>query len=643
MHDYELANLHYSYLTGLYSASNDDEVIEELKYLKKNYKNFPFERFVAGVFKKEIIEAYSLEFLIKTSKHRSSSIYLYGMQGEEEKEKVIYFLNNSNMSKVTEETVKYLDLIELKKLSDILKRFNLSSFVNFCIDREKEKFLKLILSKGESLEILKFLYNYFDITNSNQVITKILDNINFLKFIEIIDTKFINSSFTVSEFINRFLLNEKYIVNILYSSSKEDLKKLNVAFFSSDEIPLSFLLTSDIKDYYDYRYNTIIERIKGKNLDEVKEIISKIYFNCPYQELLLILSDIERMMMSKTKKDEEIKKYLSIREIFTLEDAILFLSSIKEESNIVYSLELYKQKVASEDIVKKLGSFSIKTTNDIVYLTGESFLFLLHKIKGYGNYSLATSLYEDPSVWEKCENGSDYIATSLCNEKYIGLVDGVGYILGFTTISPELIVGMGPEDIYMSSRIAKNNMRHSKNRFMLTNDLLDNSKKPYNEVDVKRKFNNRLIIPDLVFTKDVVNSKDKEVSNYFDVPIYVLITQIYAQQINDYLEYLLSKQKFKQYIYQLIKMYYSFMDCPSINYKYFRTEFLIKKIEGIIIHHLNHEVTDINKLSELSEMLSIFSNFLEGKAFLEHTYNYYNPEEMHKKINYKKLVYGGKK
>ena len=88
---------------------------------------------------------------------------------------------------------------------------------------------------------------------------------------------------------------------------------------------------------------------------------------------------------------------------------------------------------------------------------------------------------------------------------------------------------------------------------MLTNELLDNSKKPYNEVDVKRKFNNRLIIPDLVFTKDVVNSKDKEVSNYFDVPIYVLITQIYAQQINDYLEYLLSKQKFKQYIYQLMK------------------------------------------------------------------------------------------
>ena len=37
MYDYELANLHYSYLTGLYSASNDDEVIEELKYLKQNY------------------------------------------------------------------------------------------------------------------------------------------------------------------------------------------------------------------------------------------------------------------------------------------------------------------------------------------------------------------------------------------------------------------------------------------------------------------------------------------------------------------------------------------------------------------------------------------------------------------------------
>jgi hypothetical protein len=51
----------------------------------------------------------------------------------------------------------------------------------------------------------------------------------------------------------------------------------------------------------------------------------------------------------------------------------------------------------------------------------------------------------------------------------------------------------------------------------------------------------------------------------------------------------------------------------------------------------------MNKLVELSEMLTAFSKFLEGKAFLEHTYNYYNPEEMHKKINYKKLVYGGKK
>lgn len=643
MHDYELANLHYSYLIGLYKANDDNEVLEELNFLKNNYKRFPFDKFVAGVFKKDIIDEYSLEFLIKTSKHRSSSIYRYGMVGEEEKEKVIYFLNSSNMNKITEETVKFLNLIELKRLNDILEKYKLNSFVNFCIDRGKEKLLKQVLNEKDSLEILKFLYNYFEIINSNDSITKVLANNNFLNFIGIIDTKFINSSFTVNEFINRFLSNEKYIESAIMSLSKDELKKLSIAFFASNELPLSFEVVTNIKNYYDYRYDMVVKIIKDKNPEEIKEFISKIYFNCSYKELLLILNDIERMINSKRDNDVNIKKYLAIRNIFTLEDAILFLSSIKAESNIVYFLESYKQKVASEDIVKKLGNFSIKSANDIVYLTGESFLFLLHKIKGYGNYSLATSLYEDPSVWDKCDNGSDYIATSLCNEKYIGLVDGVGYVLGFTTISPDWIVGMGPEDIYMSSRVAKNNLRHNRNRFMLTNDLLEQSKKCYNEVDVKRKVNNRLVIPDLVFTKDIADSKDKEVSQYFDVPIYVLITQIYAKQMNDYLEYLLANKKFKQYILQLTKMYYSFMDCPSICYKYFRTEFLIKKIENIISHQLNHEILDMNKLVELSEMLTAFSKFLEGKAFLEHTYNYYNPEEMHKKINYKKLVYGGKR
>ena len=139
MHDYELANLHYSYLIGLYKANDDNEVLEELNFLKNNYKHFPFDKFVAGVFKKDIIDEYSLEFLIKTSRHRSSSIYRYGMVGEEEKEKVIYFLNSSNMNKITEETVKFLNLIELKRLQEFVPSSMLAIFL---ILKPLERYLK---------------------------------------------------------------------------------------------------------------------------------------------------------------------------------------------------------------------------------------------------------------------------------------------------------------------------------------------------------------------------------------------------------------------------------------------------------------------------------------------------------------------
>lgn len=639
MKDYGSVDLHYSYLLGLYSANNDNETLEELHYLNENYKNFPFEKFVAGVYKKEIIEYYGLEFLIKTSKYRTIDIFRYGMLGGDEKTKVIFFLENPNFKKVNEDLVKFFDLTQLKEISELLKGFYISSFINYCVEHGYLSLITNVIARKIEYQNLKFLYEYFDIENSNELVLSIISSEEFNSFIKYIDTKYLNSSLKLKEFLILYKNYRIYFEKIPHESINIHKDKLNAALFSGSII--NFNLMIDISTFYEYRYRETLKLIESKSPYEIKKIISRIYFNCDFEELDLILDDLSKMLKKKKISEISIEKYFLISSILTYEDAVLFLSSIKEESNIVYCLESYKQKIASEDIVNRLSGFAIKKSNDIVYLNGESFLFLLHKIKGYGNYSLANELYTNPSVWTSAECGADYIATSLCYEKYFGLVDGIGYTLGFTSVTPDLIIGMGPEDIYMSSRVAHNNIRHNKNRFMLTNDLLEASSKLYNEVDVKRRKGKRLIIPDLVFAKDNYNTKDREVSDYFNVPIYVLLTHIYAKQMNEYLEYLLSKNKFKLYINQLAKMYFSFRDCPSICYKYFRDDILISKIERIVDKYLSYEIIDIEKLFELSNMVKSFSNFLDAKAYLEHTYNLWNIEDLMLRIDKKKIYYGG--
>ena len=133
---------------------------------------------------------------------------------------------------------------------------------------------------------------------------------------------------------------------------------------------------------------------------------------------------------------------------------------------------------------------------------GDRLQTAIHKIKGYGSYDMASKIYEDPSLWLSNPEVTGYISTSLCNESFFGLVDGNGYVLGFNNLPPDSIIGMGTEDIYMSRKIANNNLNNSKNRFLLPEDLIENTHKLYNEVSLKRIYEGRVITPDFVFSQD---------------------------------------------------------------------------------------------------------------------------------------------
>ena len=240
---------------------------------------------------------------------------------------------------------------------------------------------------------------------------------------------------------------------------------------------------------------------------------------------------------------------------------------------------------------------------------------------------MASKLYEDPSWWLSNPEAKEYISTSLCNEKFFGLVEGAGYVLGFSKLPQDSIIGMGTEDIYMSRKIARNNLNNSKNRFLLADDLVENSKKLYNEVDIKRIVNSIPITPDLVFVQDKYDSKDKDVARFFMIPICILDSKIYCVQMLQRQKYYLEHNEFSKYVASLKKMYFSFINNYEIIYKYFSFYQMKKNIEDIVGEFLKNPIHDKIKYYELISMVKEYGKLIDAKNYMDETYDFLDIKE----------------
>lgn len=639
MQNSEMDNLYFSYLINLYTDSGDLETVDEIRNIKLKYPTFPFENYVKGVFTDAHIEYYGMEFLLATSKLRDADIYNYGLNGRNEKNKVQLLLVSNNLKRLCNDFVvnDNFSLIDLENINTILTEMDIFEFFNVIINKKSGvNIIKNIINKKTEYYNIQFLANNFDLIGREQFILKYICDENFYKFISVIDNNYLNTNIKLENFIQKYDKYSEIFTKLNNQNlNAERTNKLNAALFASYILPFDIKTVDDIDSYYETRYNAICKILKGRDIHAVKGIIAKVYYNCEYDELRVHINDAKKTFKNGNYNYSNLEKYFKIIELETSDEILKFISDMKYESNIIKRIEDTQKEVASSDIINKLSTFTILKENEFIHLKGEEFILLLHKIKGYGSYEMAAKIYDDPSWWLFNPEAKEYISTSLCNEKFFGLVEGTGYVLGFNKLPQGSIIGMGTEDIYMSRRIARNNLNNGKNRFLLADDLVENSRKLYNEVAIKRIVENVPITPNLVFTQDSYSSKEKDVAKFFNIPICVLDSKIYSEQMLERQKFYLEQNEFNKYIASLKKMYFSFINNYDIIYKYFSFFQMKKNLEDIVNRVLSNQTLNRIKLYELLNMVKEYSKLIDAKNYIDETYDFLDIKEIEEKIKKK--------
>ncbi len=565
-----MKSLYYNHYYNLFKNGNDLESLGELIRLSEYCPEFNFEKFRIGIFTVKNIEKYGYNFLMQNIELLTSEILEI-----KDQQKLDLIIEYDRLARLKPILINQLSVEELKKLIEFMNDYDYCDVLAFISgDDNGLKIIRDLMKKEDIYKRLSFMVTSFEFIANYYIVSSIVEIIydsDFDHFMKIIDNNYLNNRFEITDFIRRYCMTKKHL-----PVSKELTEKFNSYFFSHQ---ININNTSELVDYYEMRYKEVEKYITNNDLNSSKEFVCLNYFNNSYENVKPVLENILKI------KERGIylpyfrtSKLLSIS---TKEELIEFVKEIKDRSNIFDFLVKNSKQICINDLVKTIDSKLVKDDSKIKLLDGEDFLFLLHKVKGYGNIDYASRLREDPSLWDKKYDPNSYVSTTLVWEDYFSLVEGSGYILGFYP-SLEDIVAMGPKDIYVSSKQIRHNLNNSKAQFLLTDELKDKTLSVCNEIALIRYREKKSIKPDFVFVFDEITAKDQEVADYFSIPIYILKTEVYAQKMKEKLMSYLEQGNLDLYANRLLKMFLSFSQNHLMISKYFSLEQIEKEIASII-------------------------------------------------------------
>lgn len=544
----------------------NNEVLEEIENIKGH--NIDHRNFEPGFYKTEYINAYGFEAVDKARRNYQKKLLKYGIENNKVEEVKLCLLYEFN-----EKLIDDLELNELKKICELKELKNI--FRNYIRDID---LVKKVLNNEKYINYLKKLATKFELSYIPEMVTDEY-------FMDNVDLSYITKLITISTF-NEIYTNSKYLRCI-------DRDIYNNYIFN--KYKYSFQL--DEKTFYDKRLHEFKLRCNYMNIYDLRDAVCEAFFNRRYDRTVELLKD--------SKDFIDVSKYEFIIDCDknTLKNN---LENLKYENNIADKILSQTKTLSKKDICNNLY---VRKDSDIVKLKGEDFSCLVHKIKGLGDARIATELYRDPSTWIKYNDNESYISTSAINNNFSGIVDGDGYILGFDNINYKDILAMGPKDILTDKFMANNDYDNLLTRYSSLNTLINNTDTMYNEVVLKRYNESSQIMPDFVFTKDKITSKDKEVSKYFNIPIIEMETKYYADLLMSKFKHYINMKEYKNAKRILLAVINSFYESNYVIETYFNN------LEVDILN-ITKDYNNLNQ-QELKDLLELVRCYNEVTKILK--------------------------
>lgn len=312
------------------------------------------------------------------------------------------------------------------------------------------------------------------------------------------------------------------LLEILFNTDLYETKKIIGEFGLNSDLFLEILLEDNVIDVTEEAtIVTINEILNVQNISDMERF-----------------KDIEKLgnIVNLTEIAVKIKRYIGK----TFKES-LFHSDGKKKEGIQYSTT---KGLDDSDMLNIDGEpFTSSYTIDVVELEGIDFKLLIHKLHTYDpkftNY--AARIMKKPELWNKLE-GASTLSTSMISDNHMSCVGhgGSGFVYyGFSNISDESLMLMGPSDIYVSHGGRLLEPSSNRDTKYMVPDALQAMSNGYNEVALGRKSSSskehghRLQPTCIICFDGHINDDARRAAQYFKIPIYMINRTKYVEKNND--------------------------------------------------------------------------------------------------------------
>ena len=270
----------------------------------------------------------------------------------------------------------------------------------------------------------------------------------------------------------------------------------------------------------------------------------------------IITSEYEKLkeFSSKYANDqinEIINNLTTINKFISSIERITFTELIKNSFN-----QLNKNNISSHILLNNNKESILSNTGKeikVFELNGEPFTMMVHSITqkkedGVNNGKIGNKLRDNPEIWDNEENGNPMISSSIIDNNNFNSIFSTSYkhddvIYGFINIPEEAFYGTFNHDAGTNMKDFPQEEYYTA-RMNLPSDIM-NKNGFHNEVIFNRKNlkTNEKFKPDYLVCYDNVDKKTIKHAQYFNIPIYVINTKIYNEQLRKIQEELNNKSK----------------------------------------------------------------------------------------------------
>ena len=433
-------------------------------------------------------------------------------------EEVVQYLNNENISFFENDKITKLDSkFVLENIDELKEIFGLSEKKFNCL-------LKLYKEKSDKYNFVK---NF--ILNDNSYDDNIISFLETFQFDEnVVDVIKINEIKEITFFKTKILddirLKREFGIKISNGYERDKFMQQSIDYLKN--------YFKNKRDIYNYK-NLLLESISHGALQNNSKfaIIKEKYYSKLSEKNKMFLDTILNIIF--TKSFEEVDKDIQLlnEKNFNINE---FMSELRIVESKQFNDALFKPNLKSgyinEDGIRIIETNSIDINN---------FKMFVHSIGKSGNTEhnddIAEELLNNPSKWNKIENGSDFMSLSLIADNKLATY-GTDLVLGFDAENIEINSMSGSDSkTPMSAKISYNDFGSLIQSYTPENliyDCMINSLKgitgSYNEISIN--INKQMVPKYIVLKTHLTNTSGfseyndyvKKWAKYFDIPVVIL-------------------------------------------------------------------------------------------------------------------------